>query len=131
MFVKILTFSYSDQEKGNFCIWGDFLSHNIFFAAEWQNWDLAILIIFYLEIETLWKFLCILFGCCSTQILNFNAKKQFCKYVKNCLKIRVWPNFWIIFNMFAKLVFALKFRIRVLQHPNKMHKNFYKVFITG
>ena len=102
-----------------------------FFAAEWQNWDFAIAIIFYPVIKTSWKFLCILFGCCSTQILNFNAKKQFCKYVKNCLKIRVWPNFWIIFNMFAKLVFALKFRIRVLQHPNKMHKNFYKVFITG
>ena len=59
-----------------------------FFTAEWQNWDFGITIIFYLVIKTSWKFLCILFGFCSIQILNFNAKKQFCKYVKNCQKMR-------------------------------------------
>ena len=70
-----------------------------FFAAQWQNWDFAIAIIFY--------------------------------FVKNCPKIRVWPNIWIICNIFAKLVFALKFKTRVLQHPNNIHTNFHKVFITG
>ena len=95
-----------------------------FFAAEWQNWDFAIAIIFYSVIKTSWKFLCILFGCCSTQILNFNAKHNVANMLKNCLKIRVWPHFRTIFNIFAKLFFALKFKIRVLQHPNIMHMKF-------
>ena len=41
------------------------------------------------------------------------------------------PYFRIISNIFAKLIFALKFNIWVLTQPNNMHKNFDKVIITG
>ena len=40
-------------------------------------------------------------------------------------------DFPTIFNIFAKLIFALKFNIWVLTHPNNLHTNFYKVIITG
>ena len=73
-----------------------------FFAAEWQNWDFAIAIIFYPEIRTLWKFLCILFGCCSTQILNFNAKKNFAKFFKIVRKLGKT----LIFGQFLKSQFC-------------------------
>ena len=39
--------------------------------------------------------------------------------------------FQTIFYILAKLFFALKFKIWVLQHPNNMHKKFHKVLITG
>ena len=74
-----------------------------FFAAKWQNWDFAIAIIFYPVIRTLWKFLCILFGCCSTQILNFNAKiffSKMLKIVRKSPKIGSNPDFRTIFNIF-------------------------------
>ena len=105
-----------------------------FFAAKWQNWDFAIAIIFYPVIRTLWKFLCILFGCCSTQILNFNAKNFFSKMLKIVRKSGFDPifgDFRTIFNIFEKKIFALKFKIWVLQQPNNMHKNFHKVLIAG
>ena len=70
-----------------------------FFAAEWQNWDFAIAIIFYPAIRTLWKFLCILFGCCSTQILNFNANNNFA----NMLKIVRKLDQTLIFEQFLTL----------------------------
>ena len=41
------------------------------------------------------------------------------------------PDFRMILNIFGKSIFALKFNIWVLQHPNNMHKNFHKDFITG
>ena len=41
------------------------------------------------------------------------------------------PDFLIIFNIFGKLIFALKFNIWVLTHTNNMHKNVHKVIITG
>ena len=53
-----------------------------FFCWKWQNWDFAIAITFYPVIRTLWNFLCIIFGSCSTQILNFNAKKIFLDMLK-------------------------------------------------
>ena len=71
-----------------------------FFAAEWQNWDFAIAIIFYPAIRTLWKLLCILFGCGSTQILNFNAKKNFAKILKIVRKSGFYP----IFGQFLKFL---------------------------
>ena len=69
--------------------------------------------------------------------IKFYRKNQFCKYIKNCRKIsKKWvkpfnlPDFRIIFNIYAKLIFALKFDIYVLTQPNNMHKNFHKVIIT-
>ena len=53
-----------------------------FFVAQWQNWDFAIEIILYHVIKVLWNFLFILFGCCSTQVLNFNAKTNFANISK-------------------------------------------------
>ena len=50
------------------------------------------------------------------------------KIVQNSDNLR---DFWTIFNIFAKLIFALKFNILMYQHPNNMHKNLHKVFITG
>ena len=104
-----------------------------FFCWKWQNWDFAIAIIFYPVIRTLWNFLCILFGCCSTQILNFNAKNNFVNMLKIVRKSgcdAIFGYFQTIIYIFAKLFFALKFKIWVLQHPNNMHKNFHKVLIT-
>ena len=63
--------------------------------------------------------------------IKFECKNQFCKYLKNYPKIQVRPNFRTFLKIFAKLIFALKFNITVCQHPNNMHKNFHKVYITG
>ena len=104
-----------------------------FFCWKWQNWDFAIAITFYPVIRTLWNFLCILFGSCSTQILNFNAKIFFVNMLKIVRKSGFDPIFGYfrtIFYIFAKLFFALKFKIWVLQHPNNMHKNFHRILIT-
>ena len=39
-------------------------------------------------------------------------------------------DFWTIFNILAKLIFALKFKILVLSRTIWMHKNFHKVFYS-
>ena len=103
-----------------------------FFAAGCLFADFAIAVIFYPVIKTLWKFVCILFAFCHTQILNLRAKINFA----NMLKI-VWkwgktlnlPDFQIIFNIFANLILALKFNIWVWQNANEMQTNFHKVFV--
>ena len=105
-----------------------------FFAAGCVFADFAIAVIFYPVIKTLWKLLCPLFEFCHTQILNLRAKINFANMVKiiqKSSKFRVWPNFQTIFNIFAKLIFALKFDVWVWQHPSNMHRNFYNVFIRG
>ena len=48
-----------------------------------ENRNIAIPVIFYPVIKTLWKYLCWLFGCVSTQILNLRAENDF----ENMLKI--------------------------------------------
>ena len=104
------------------------------FAAECVFADFASAVIFYPVIKTLWKLLCLLFGFCHTQILNLRAKFNFAnmlEIIRKFRKFRVWPNFWTIFNIFAKLILALKFNIWVLQNSNNRHNNFHKVFITG
>ena len=53
-----------------FCHMRRFPEPQHFFAAEWQKWDFAIAIIFYPVIKTSWKSLCILFGCCSIQLVR-------------------------------------------------------------
>ena len=58
-----------------------------FFAAGCIFPDFAIAVIFYPVIKTLSKFLCILFGCCYTQILNL----QICqKLSKNPVKLQIF-----------------------------------------
>ena len=105
-----------------------------FFCWKWQNWDFAIAITFYPVIRTLWNFLCILFGSCSTQILNFNAKKFFLDMLKIVRKSGFDPivaYFRTIIYISKKKFFALKFKIWVLQLPNNMHKKFHKDLFTG
>ena len=90
-----------------------------FFAAGCLFADFAIAVIFFPVIKNLWKFIYILFAFCHTQILNLRAKINFA----NMLKI-VWkwgktlnlPDFQIIFNILAKLIFALKFNIWLNTH---------------
>ena len=82
-----------------------------FFAAGCIFAVFGIALIFYPVKKTLWKFLCISFGCSSTQILNFNVKNNFA----NMLKIVQKSGFDPIFNIFAK------FKIWALPHPNNMH----------
>ena len=108
--------------------YGRFFPVTKFFAAGCIFADFAIVVLFYPVIKNLWKFVCILFVFCHTQILNLRAKINFA----NMLKI-IWKSgkFWTIFNIFSKLIFALKFDICVWQHPNDMHRNFHKFFITG
>ena len=59
------------------------------------------------------------------------SKINFANMLKIVRKSGKLPDFRTIFNIFAKLIFALKLIIWVLTHPNKMHKNFHKVFIQG
>ena len=104
------------------------------FCRKWQNWDFAIAIIFYPVKRSLWNFLCILFGSCSTQILNFNAKEIFLDMYIIVRKSGFDPivaYFRTIIYISKKILFALKFKIWVLQLPNIMHKKFHKVLITG
>ena len=96
-----------------------------FFAAGCLFADFAIAVNFYSVIKTLWKLLCPLFGFCHTQILNLRAKFNFAnmlEIIRKSGKFRFWPNFWTIFNIFAKLISALKFKIWWLQNPNNMQK---------
>ena len=82
--------------------------------------DFAIALIFYPVIKPL------LFGCWHTQISNLSAKINFANMlniVQKFNKSRVLPNFWNIYNIFAQLIFALKFSIWMCQHPNNMHNN--------
>ena len=97
-----------------------------FFGCRLHFADFAITLIFYSVIKSFWKFLYILFGCGHTQILDF---ENMLKIIQKSRKLRVWPVFWKIYNIFAKLIFALKFNIWVCQHPNNRHKNFHKVLL--
>ena len=72
-----------------------------------------------------------LFVCVSTQILDLRAKINFVNVLKIVQKSRKLPDFWTIFNIFAKLFSTLKFDIWVLTHLNNKHNNFHKDFITG
>ena len=98
-----------------------------YFATGCLFADFKIAVIFYPVIKTLWEFLCILFGFCHTQILNFRTKINFANILKIVQKSRKLPDFLTIFNMFAKLFSALKFNIWMLTHPNNKDKD----FITG
>ena len=53
-----------------------------FFAAGCIFAVFGIALIFYPVKKTLWKFLCILFGCSHTQIFNLRAKINFSKILK-------------------------------------------------
>ena len=131
LFVQILQ---SKPGKTLYTTYGDISWASTFFCWKWQNWDFAIAITFYPVIRTLWNFLCILFGSCSTQILNFNAKIFFSKMLEIVRKSGFDPifgDFRTIFNIFEKKKFALKFKIWVLQQPNNMHKNFHWFLIAG
>ena len=52
-----------------------------------------------------------LFVCVSTQILDLRAKINFVCMLKIVQKSRKLPDFWTIFNIFAKLFSTLKFCI--------------------
>ena len=61
--------------------------------------------------------------------IKFESKNQFSnnlKIIQKSTKLRIWPSFWTILKIFAKLIFALKFNIWLCEHPNNMHKNFLK-----
>ena len=125
-------YNYITRLKKRNAIWQVLPSHNIFLL---QNGFLLILrlLSFFYPVNKNFKLLCILFGYCHTQILNFKAKINFAnllKIIRKSSKSRGWLNFWTIFKIFAKLIFALKFQICVWQHPNNMHTNFHKVFVT-
>ena len=47
----------------------------------------------------------------STQILNLKAKINFANMLKIVQKSRKFPDFWTIFNAFAKLFSTLEFNI--------------------
>ena len=64
-----------------------------FFAAGCIFADFVIALIFYPIKETLWKILCILFGCCNIQILNLRAKINISKNLKIVRKFGSNPNF--------------------------------------
>ena len=81
-------------------IWGISLSHN----KNMLVCNIAIPVIFYPVIKTL-------FGYVSTQILNLRAENNFANTLKIVQKSGNLRDFWTIFNIFAKLIFALKFRI--------------------
>ena len=73
-----------------------------FFAAGCLFADFAIAVIFYPVIKTLWKFVCILFAFCHTQILNLRAKINFANMLKIVQKLGQplnLPDFRIIFNI--------------------------------
>ena len=57
-----------------------------FFAEGCIFADFAIAVIFYPVIKSL-SYLCILFGCSSTQICNLRAKINFANKLKNVFKI--------------------------------------------
>ena len=66
--------------------------------------------------------------------IKFEGKINFENMLKIVQKLGQTLNlqdFCIIFNLFPKLIFALKFNIRMWQHHNNMHRNFHKGFITG
>ena len=48
---------------------------------------------------------------CKHSDIKFECKNQFCKYVKYCTEAGKLPDFHTIFNIFAKLIFALKLNI--------------------
>ena len=48
---------------------------------------------------------------CKHSDIKFESKNQFCKNVKIVQKSRKLPDFWTIFNIFAKSFSALKFNI--------------------
>ena len=102
--------------------YGRFFSATTFLCCRMYFADFAITVIFYPVIKSLF-YLCILFGCSSTQIWNLRAKINFINMLKNAHLDN--------FEHFCKIKIALKFDIWVLQRPNNMHKKFHKVFITG
>ena len=87
-----------------------------FFAAGCVFSHLAIAVIFYPVIKSSWNFFA---WCVHTRMLNLRAKISFVniiKIIQKSSKLRVWPNFRTVFNIIAKLMFALKFHIWVLQY---------------
>ena len=82
-------------------IWQVLPSHNIFFAAECVFADFAIAVIFYPVIKNI---LCILFGCCYTQISNLRGRKI---NFANMLKIKGLTQFSDNFSHFFKIDFFL------------------------
>ena len=56
-------------------------------CTKWENCNFEIVVIFYHVKETLWKFLCILFGCVRSQIYNLRANKNFPKNLKIVRKL--------------------------------------------
>ena len=83
---------------------GDFNQPQQKYAGTGENRNIAMPVIFYPVIKTLG--------------INIESRKQFCKYVKIVKKSGNLQNFMTIFTIFAKLIFALKFRILVLTRPN-------------
>ena len=58
----------------------------------------------------------------GTQILNLRAENNFPNMLKIVQKLGNLRDFWTIFNIFAKLIFALKFNICwLLTHSNNIY----------
>ena len=89
---------------------GDFTQPQQKYAGTGENCYIAIAVIFYSVIKTLWKLLCLLFGFCHTQILNLRAKFNFAnmlEIIQKSGKLRVWPDFRPILTYFQNRFLTL------------------------
>ena len=85
---------------------GDFSQPQQKYSGTGENCNFAIpVILFPVMIFVL------LLGCVSTQIINLRAENNFENILKIVQKSGNLSDLWTIFNIFAKLIFALKFRI--------------------
>ena len=98
---------------------GDFTQPQQKYAGTGENCNIAIPVIFYPVIKSLWKLLCLLFGCVSTQILNLRAENNFANMLKIVQKSGNLRDFWTFLTylqnwfMLSKLISeCLHIRIR-------------------
>ena len=113
------------------CHMGDSTQPQQKHAGTGENCNTAIPVIPHPVTKTLWKFMCPLVGCASTQISYSRAKMNLANTITIVQKFRKLPDFWAISNTFAKSLSAPKSDIRVPTDPNNKHNNFHKASITG
>ena len=97
---------------------GDFTQPEQKYAGTGENYNIAIPVIFYPVIKTLWKFVLIIRLCKHSDIEFNHTENNFANMLKPDQKSGNLQDFWTIFIVFAKLIFAFQFRIWVLTHPN-------------
>ena len=69
---------------------GDFPKPQQKYAGTGGNGNFEIAVILSSEIKTLWKLLCILFGCVSTQISNLRAKINLSNMLKKIAQSNIY-----------------------------------------